>query len=297
MVRVRHILHPIHTFNSFFRRLWNRQYAQIGLYRIHLPWNSQWLSYRRRFRLQDSVLGRIASVLKVKYPSLYAVDVGANVGDTAALIRESGEIPVLCVEGDPVVLKLLRENVARMGPGVAIEPSFVGPDGNGVNLNSAVDLGRNASIIRAADPSGPVRLRSLRAILTDHPEFARPKLLKTDTEGFDFEIIRQSIDLIRSAKPAVFFEYNPNFRPEEPHAGIETIQALIGAGYSHFIYYDNYGNFLLHCDASNGSAINDLDAYLGSNHRHGAAVLYFDICALHQDDADLLPKIKSCTQR
>jgi FkbM family methyltransferase len=295
--RLRHITHPARAVNSLYRFLQNRQYAQIGPYRIHLPWNSQWLNYRGRFHLQDTALGQIAAVLREKYPALHAIDIGANVGDTAALIRESGEIPVLCIEGDPVLLPLLKENVAQLGAGVVIEPSFVGPDGSAVDLASTTDLGRNASLVRATDPQGSVKLRSLRTILANRPDFAHSKLLKTDTEGFDFDIIRQSIELIQRAKPAIFFEYNPHFRPHELHAGIDTIRTLVGEGYSEFIYYDNFGNFLLHSNAGNESIFSDLDGYLGSNHRHGAAILYFDICALHHEDADLAPNIRLRTQR
>ena len=298
MIRLRHIWHPVRSANSLYRRLrkLKPQYAQIGQYSIRLPVNSQWLNYRRAFHLYDTALARIASILKAKYPTLHAIDIGANVGDTAALIRESAEIPVLCIEGDPVLLPILTENAARLGPGVIINPSFVGPEGKAVSLNSADELGWNACLVQAINPRGSVKLRSLGAILADHPEFCGAKLLKTDTEGFDFDIIRQSLEFIQRSKPVVFFEYNPHFRPDEPRAGLIAIQALIRVGYSDFIYYDNFGNFLLHSDASNTSIFSDLDGYLASNRRHGVAIYYFDICALHQEDADIVPKIRSYTQ-
>jgi len=272
------------------------QYAQIGEYRIRLPLNSQWLHYRSGFPIYDTALGQIAAVLAAKYPALHAIDIGANVGDTCALIRQRAEISVLCVEGDPILLPILTENVGRLGPGVAIEPSFVGPEGKAVNLTLADDLGRNASLVGAIGSEGSVKLRSLNAILADHPAFCNAKLLKTDTEGFDFDIIRQSMEFVQRAKPAVFFEYDPHFRPSEPRAGLETIEALRRAGYSDFIYYDNFGHFLLHSDASNFRIFADLDNYLASNRKYGLAVYYFDVCALHQENADLVPEIRSRTQ-
>jgi FkbM family methyltransferase len=297
MIRLTHILHPARSARLLYRRLWKPKYAQIGRYRIRLGANSHWLGYRRSFHLYDTALGQIACVLKAKYPALHAIDIGANAGDTAAVIRESAEIPVLCIEGDPVMLPVLKENVARLGPGVVIEPSFVGPDGKTANLDLADDLGRNASLVQAIDAGGSVKLRELRAILADHPEFGGAKLLKTDTEGFDFDIIRQSLEFIQQSKPVIFFEYDPHLRPDQPGGGLEAIQALVDVGYSDFIYYDNFGNFLLHCDASNLNIFSDLDKYLSSNRRHGVAVFYFDICALHKEDAELLPKIRSSTQR
>jgi FkbM family methyltransferase len=297
MIGLRHILHPARSARSLYLRYSKPKYAQIGQYRLRLGVNSNWPSYRRSFHLYDTALAQIASVLKAKYPALHVIDIGANVGDTAAVIRESAEIPVLCVEGDPVVLPILRENVVRLGPGVVIEASFVGPDGRAANLDLADDLGRNASLVHAIDAQGPVKLRSLQSILTDHPEFGSAKLLKTDTEGFDFDIIRQSLEFIQRSKPVIFFEYDPHLRPDAPGDGLEAIEALIGAGYSDFIYYDNSGNFLLHCDGSHRNIFSDLDKYLASNRRHGVAVFYFDICALHKEDSDLLAEIKTATQR
>jgi len=272
------------------------QYAEIGPYRLRLAADSQIPNYRKAFHLYDTALGRIAGVLRSKYPALHAIDIGANVGDTSALIRQTGEIPVLCVEGDPTILPILAENVTRLGPGVVVEPSFVGKDGDAVSLDLADEVGSNASLVKAIDSRGSVRLRSLRAILGDHPLFKSAKLLKIDTEGFDFDIIRESIDFIERSKPAVFFEYDPHFRPDKPCAGLETIETLIHIGYSDFIYYDNFGNFLLHSDATNRLIFSDLNSYLASNRKYGVAVYYFDICALHREDTALVPEIRSCTQ-
>jgi len=299
MAQIRTVLRRFTSARSLLRSLQKPkpQFAEVGRYRIRLPATCLLLDYKEAFHLYDTALGKIAKVLNAKYPSLHAIDIGANAGDTAALIRESAEIPVLCIEGDPILLPLLTENVSRLGPGVVIEPSFVGPDGMAVNLSSANDLGRNTRLVGAIDAQGSVKLRSLQTILNDHPEFGKAKLLKTDTEGFDFDILRQSLEFLRIAKPAVFLEYDPHLRSEEPSAGVEALNALIGIGYSDFIYYDNFGNFLLHTNSQHRSIHADLHHYLASNRRHGTAVYYFDICALHAEDADLVPEIRSLTQR
>ncbi len=298
MTQIRSVLRPVHLARSLFHRLQKPQprYAEVGSYRIRLPATCLLLNYKNAYHLYDTALGKIAKVLKDKYPSLHAIDIGANVGDTAALIRESAEIPVLCVEGDPELLPILTENVSGFGPGVVIEHSFVGPDGIAVNLSSADDVGRNTRLVDAIDAQGSVKLRSLQAILNGHPEFEKAKLLKTDTEGFDFDILRQSAEFIRRSKPAVFFEYDPHFHPEQPNAGLDALDTLIDAGYSDFIYYDNFGNFLLHANSQNRSFLADMDHYLASNRRHGIAVHYFDILALHHEDADLVSEIRSLTQ-
>jgi FkbM family methyltransferase len=248
--------------------------------------------YKRAFKLQDTPLGDVARVVRAKYPDLHAIDIGANVGDTAALIRKAGEIPVLCIEGDSELLSILAENAAVMGAGIAIEKSFVGAEGQAVDPALIVDRGRNASLKAAIKDEGSIKLRSLRSILEDHPEFSQAKLLKTDTEGFDFDILRQSLDFIRGSKPVIFFEYDPGLRPAESKAGLDIIGALIDAGYSDFIYYDNYGNFLIHAKASQLNILTDLHNYLASNRAFGAAVYYFDVCAFHEQDAGLALELR-----
>ena len=273
------------------------KYATIGPYLVRLPQDSQVLRYKSDFRLYDTALGHIAAVVAAKYPSLHAIDIGANVGDTCALIRQSAEIPVLCVEGDPLLIPILKENMGRLGLGVELEPSFVGPESKGVNLTAVDDLGHNASLVGAMSSEGAIRLRSLEAILSDHPAFRNAKLLKTDTEGLDFDIIKQSMEFVQNSKPVIFFEYNPYFRPDEPRAGLETIEGLIRAGYTDFLYYDNFGHFLLHSNTRNPEVFTDLDNYLASNRKNGVAIWYFDVCALHLEDAELVPEMRSRTQR
>jgi FkbM family methyltransferase len=251
------------------------------------------LEYKQSFRLYDTALGEIAKIVRTKYPDLRAIDIGANVGDSAALIRNAGEIPVLCIEGDPVLLPVLDENALVIGPGITIERSFVGLDGQAVDPSLIDDLGRNASLVAARKDEGPIKLRSLKSILQDHPTFCKAKLLKTDTEGCDFDILRQSIEFVANANPVIFFEYDPHFRPGEPRAGLDTIKALAGVGYSDFIYYDNFGNFLVHVKAAQFNTLTDLHNYLVSNRSFGVAVYYFDVCAFHQHDADLAVSLRS----
>jgi FkbM family methyltransferase len=272
---------------------WAGKYDKVGSCLIRLPDRSQVLHYKEQFHLYDTALADIAEVVWTRYPNVHAIDIGANVGDSAALIRKAAKIPVLCVEGDSLLLPILEENVSGMGPGVAIEPSFVGVDGDRVDIGSIDDPGHNASIVNAFSDRGQITLRSLERILEDYPAFSRAKLMKVDVEGMDFDLIRLSAGFIRNVRPVIFFEYNPSFRPDKPDAGLETIDVLIGAGYSVFLYYDNFGNFLLSADAVNRRLFIDLDRYLASNRRHGVAIYYFDICAFHAEDSDLAPVVRS----
>jgi FkbM family methyltransferase len=268
-------------------------YDTIGRHRIRLPLKSDRLDIKRAFRLYDTALGQIAALTKSRYPGLCAIDIGANVGDTAALIRREFDIPVLCIEGDARLLPILHENIRTLGEGLYVEPSFVGRSGMRIEPSLINDPGRNASLVRAMSPQGATVLRTLDEILADHPSFSHSKLLKTDTEGFDFQIIQDSLLFIRRARPIIFFEYDPSFSQDNPEAGLQTIQLLIGAGYVRFTYYDNFGNYLANVSSESQALFEDLNRYLFSNKRHGTAVYYFDICAFHRDDVGIAEELRS----
>jgi FkbM family methyltransferase len=281
-------------FASILRRLGWPQFDTIGPHRIRLPRNNRTLEHKRRFRRYDTALGTIARIVHGKYPDLHAIDIGANVGDTAALMCKFTDIPVLCVEGDARVLPTLRQNARRLGQRIEIDPHFVGLDGQSLDPDLIQEAGHNAAVLGALRDNGPVKLRSLDTMLRDHPAFAGAKLLKTDTEGCDFDILRQSIGFIRRSRPVLFFEYDPSLKPSEPEAGLRTIETLAGAGYTAFVYFDNFGNPLLHADAEQRNVFTDLDQYLKSNRRYGTAVYYFDICAFHAEDFALSLSLKEC---
>ncbi|WP_457831801.1 hypothetical protein, partial [Staphylococcus aureus] len=73
-----------------------------------------------------------------------------------------------------------------------------------------------------------------------------PRLIKIDTDGFDFQIIMSSAALLKAIQPVVFYEYAPFERPNGVADGIGSFQTLLQAGYEHFIFYDNFGHYLIH---------------------------------------------------
>src|SRR5690242_20605269 len=60
-------------------------------------------------------LGRIAGAVHAKYPDMVAVDVGANIGDTAAIIRSGCPAPIICLDGDQSQARILGINARNIG--------------------------------------------------------------------------------------------------------------------------------------------------------------------------------------
>ena len=49
-----------------------------------------------------------------------SVDVGANIGDTAAIIRSVCPAPIVCIEGDEMIGRVLNENLYMLGDTTAV---------------------------------------------------------------------------------------------------------------------------------------------------------------------------------
>jgi FkbM family methyltransferase len=261
---------------------------RVGRHTIRLPKGSELKNHQRYFNRYDFALGPIASTIAAKYSNFSAIDIGANVGDSAAIICRERDVPVLCIEGDTALLPLLRANASRIGPLIVIEEAFVGAEGDIVDLGATIGGGLNATLTPAADSAAAQQLQTLAEILERHPHFRTAKLLKIDTEGYDFRIIEGSLPFLAAAKPVVFLEYDPSFHSPDLRAGIRTIQRLLEIGYDRAIIYDNHGNFMLSVSGGDmAERFTDLNAFLASNRRYGAAVHYIDVCAIHVEDSDL----------
>ena len=251
-------------------------------FELRLPLSHNLPLYRRTFPLYSSNVGRIAAAVAAKYPNMHLIDIGANIGDTVAIVRAQVDCPILCVEGDASFFEILQRNTDHI-PSVSVEYSFVGVASD---LRD-VKLERHAGTARLVE--GPQRspeignIRRLCEILKDHPSFAQCKLLKIDTDGLDGAIIRSERDFLTKVCPVLFFEYDPDaYAPFERH-WTETFRTLEESGYKRLAIYENNGDFLTTIDVSAEEILEDLHHfYLGR-----ASSRYCDICAFHKGDSDL----------
>ena len=269
---------------------------QIGNHKILLPLDHLLDKYQANWKRYDTVLGDVARIVFQKYPESTAIDIGANVGDTAALINKHIHVPVLCIEGHPDFIPFLEYNAAQIGD-IAIAPYFVGENGESISLANISSDGGTASIVNSVnDPFSHDRiiLKSLSTIIGLYPKFQSAKLLKIDVDGYDFDIINNSIDTISLLQPIICFEYDTSFRTTGKAESLNAIENLFKIGYSYFLVYDNFGNYLMHLTEKDSEKFVDLNAYLNCNHHKSGkpAVFYFDVYAFPMVDFDLFIKIR-----
>jgi FkbM family methyltransferase len=197
---------------------------RIGAVELELPLSHELPFYRNDHPEYGEAVGRIAAELGGP-----VVDVGANVGDTAAIVRAHADVPILCIEGDDRFFAILQRNATRFDRPIELEHAYVDAP-----AWAAVERGRGTARVVAGQ--GRLRSRTLGAILDDHSAFAEPALLKLDTDGMDVSILLAELELLGRLRPALFFEY-------DPHLGALPIvfERLRGLGYRDAHVYENTG--------------------------------------------------------
>lgn len=250
-----------------------------------LPLAHQLPLYRRSFQEYSKNVGRLAEYVGSKYPSAPIIDIGANVGDTIAIIRAKTDAPILAIEGDEFYFTLLKQNLAQanLRDVIPVE-AFVG---SSVAMQGVLHRdGGTASFVEGCSSSiAPV---SLQVILAEYPKFERARFLKVDTDGFDCQIVKSSLEWLAEAKPVAFIEYDPTLTRRQGAIAQTIFEDLRSIGYKYAICWQNTGGYLLTADLEHASLLEDLDAH------YSTPGGYLDIAFVHEEDSDLALSIRRC---
>lgn len=255
---------------------------RIGQIPLKVPLSHQLPYHRSTFPQYSSNIGRIGAAVQQKYPDLAMIDIGANVGDTVAIARQEAHYPILCVEGSATYLRLLHRNVDHLDD-VEIEAAFVGATSGLVAASVQMTDGTGYLAMGGGVDGETVSLRSLDEILVAHPRFDSARLVKSDTDGMDCQIIAGAAEYLGRVRPVLFFEYDPDLTARSGATALKVFDVLEATGYRQALVYENTGDLMLRLDLQEAGLLSDLDAFFSG--RNGAR--YADICAFHAADSDL----------
>jgi len=266
---------------------------QVGNYSIFLPSSHKLPEYQKTFSCYDKKLKYIIRNIGSKSEQNIIIDIGANVGDTAAYIRSFSSSKIYCIEGDSVYLGYLRKNIQNI-PNVEVVDYYISGR-NRIDNYHVVRVNGTAKLSRfnvSEHNKHKIKNISLEdAILKYNINPTSIELIKIDTDGFDFDILIANKELISKIKPDIFFEYDISFNINDFIDSIELIDMLQLIGYN-FIVYDNFGNLLLVVENNAIEVFTRLNHYLSSCKSNGGGVFYFDIfasvdkCLIHAIVAD-----------
>jgi FkbM family methyltransferase len=241
----------------------------IGKFQLEIPENFALPEYQEKFRLYD----RFLPVLVKQLPqNTLIVDVGANIGDTLYSIIQCCDNQIICIEASEFFFELLKKNVNNLPSEFNSRVDFFN-DFIGSGIFSGVLEHSSAGTARVIDGTNNIDFKKLDEIILKNYNNKSVSLIKVDTDGFDFDVIKSSDETLRSNEPILFWE---NY--------IETIQNvkdyndlyiyLDSIGYKYFCVFDNYGNIIL--QDADLDALFDLNNYLFSmSKNYGHRTIYY----------------------
>jgi FkbM family methyltransferase len=261
----------------------------IGDLSIELPAEHLLPQYQAVHPHYDRFLPKLAAALGA---GDVVIDVGANCGDTLAAMRQAHRgLEFICVEPDDGFFAYLERNTARLleaAPGgrIHLVKSLAGQQtgpvvlsgGGGTRTAAAGDSGTGAGLAS----------RTLDDIVFALGEDVarRVRLLKSDVDGWDHDVLDSATRLLQQVHPLLFFECQPV--TEAQHLGtLHTLRRLSEAGYRHFFMFDNYGSFMLRCDGLQGALQLIEYAWQQQLGRATRTVHYFDVLACTAADLAL----------
>jgi len=205
----------------------------------------------------------------------------------ATYLSPSDIIVDVGVEADPVFFNYLKENINRIKhslPEVTIEAiqALIGKSISRVTL-----VGKNGTKTAVPENDGGLLSQPLDQMI---PLDKKIRVLKSDVDGFDYDVLDSSKSIIQQSKPILFFECQYEF--EYQKAGyINTIQTLKEMGYHDWVIFDNFGEVIIRTHQLD--LIQQLLVYIWKQNRGYASrtMYYVDILGVQKTDSPLIDRV------
>jgi FkbM family methyltransferase len=220
------------------------------------------------------------------------IDVGANVGDTlAGMVHLNSDPNYICIEPDDFFYNILLENIRRIkfiktDLKVTAIKSLVGKNITNVSLH-----GKGGTKHAVINDVGVIKSSPLDVLLKsiDHSEV---RVLKSDVDGYDFDVLDSSIDVLEKYKPILFFELQCDF-DFQMKGYIKTLRLLDSIGYSDWTIFDNFGAIILRTKELN--ILIQLIEYLWTqnNGESTRTIHYYDVLANQDNDSEFIADVLS----
>jgi hypothetical protein len=123
--------------------------------------------------------------------------------------------------------------------------------------------------------------------LLQKSNYSKVVLLKTDVDGFDYDVLDSSISTIKKDKPIIFFELYSELASQE-EGYIKTISSLSALGYCDWTIFDNFGGILVR--TSDIQVIFQLVEYISIQNisLSSRTVYYYDVLAAQSRDVKII---------
>lgn len=260
------------------------QYQYKG-FSIELPAIHLLPEYQNKHPKYDRFLPHLAKYVTESHT---VIDIGANVGDTlAGMVEQNAAASYICIEPDDLFYHQLEENVKRIknsisGLKVQTIKALVGKNISNVSLD-----GKGGTKHAIIDNGGGIKSLPLDEMISNKADI---RVLKSDVDGFDYDVLDSSMAVIELHKPMLFFECQ--YAYEYQKIGyFKTLRSLEVIGYCDWTVFDNFGEVVIRTDDID--IIVQLMNYVWQqNTGHATRTIhYFDILAIQKSDSLLIDKV------
>ena len=252
------------------------QKFRVGKSTINLPPDHLLRRYQKYYKQYDRFLSHLVKYLD---EGAVVIDVGANVGDTvAAMVAANNKLRYVCIEADDDFFDyLIRNETVLMhdNPGVVIDSykCLIGLSVTGVTLQG---VGGTKHAERSEDTEA-LKSKTLDELIGEI-DCAPISLIKSDVDGYDYDVIDSAEQSISKNNCLLFFECQ--YDNEEQFDGYKNCLDRIGTlGYDRFAIFDNFGGLIASSVAK--EVVFELMNYVrGQNDGDSLRTInYFDILA------------------
>jgi FkbM family methyltransferase len=236
--------------------------------------------YQREHPRYDRFLPELGRHLA---PGATVIDVGANCGDTLAAMYDANRaLSYICIEPDDAFFRYLQINAGKIrsanhDASIQTIKALVGKAVGQATLSGSGGT-KHAVALQDLQTGGTTIISSTLDSLRSLPGMDTVQLLKSDVDGFDYDVLDSAEDLILEQHPILFFECDFANETQKTSYG-RTLSGLFAKGYSKWVVFDNYGEVLL--ETGDLSLITQLFDYL-ERQKSGFAtrtIVYLDLLA------------------
>ena len=212
--------------------------------------------------------------LQLKKEPITVVDIGAATGDTLYLIKQNlpaNSTFVYCIEPDPFLAEYLIENAnayfaetkvikAALSSQKEFIPAWIHP----LNVSNKTN--------------DEQQIAALSFDEIWHKEINKAiDVIKIDVEGFEGNVLAGSKEILNQFGPSVIIEFHPLLIKQTNNDYFTAFDVLSATGYDKLLWFDKFGNFILHSEVNNRSII---DAMIQKSIEGGKDEdIHFDIIA------------------
>jgi len=259
---------------------------KVGNHSLLMNLSHQLPLYIASYPYYDTALPRICAFIKERLGYLTLIDVGANIGDTVSLVSQKVSGKFLCIEADNNFFSLLTKNTANIQIAEKIVClKLLCSDSKGESHASIISSRGTAHIARGNEPNGKLlQESSIDHLIAENVDFEKCNIIKIDTDGYDYKVLRGSDILLNRAHPVIFFELMPKFLLKIGEDPMSIFDYLARRGYQNVLFYDNTGIPVIKINISEREYISQLINYEKNKNS------LFDVLSFHdsmKEDFDL----------